>query len=70
MKVIFSQLNINQMRKIKVKGIWRLIFSDEEKNQAYDEQKVRMSKAEKSILKKLSEKDPQTTPFRKKEVKK
>lgn len=45
------------MRKRKIKGIWQWIFSDEEKNQAYAEQKKGLSKAEKAILKKMSEKD-------------
>lgn len=42
------------MRKKKVKGIWQWIFSDEEKKQAYNEQKVRMSTSEKKIMEKLS----------------
>lgn len=42
------------MRKIKVKGIWRYIFSDEEKQQVYNEQKQGLSKSEKALLQKLS----------------
>ena len=44
------------MRKVKIKGIWKFIFSDEEKNKVYKEQKQNLSAEELKIMKNLNKK--------------